>query len=283
MKTIHHLACLSIVLFAALLFVSAADPQRAEPITAILGALNDEVTQLQASLQDKEECKLLGMTFIRGRLKGRRVVVAASGIGKVNAAVSTALVLDHFKPTEVLFSGVAGGLNRDLKTGDIVIAEKTAQHDLGDMTGKGMERRGVSSPLTGKRNPTFFPADPRLLEAAEKAVGRVQLAKIKIGPSEYSPRIVKGVVVSGDVFVASAEKSAELRKNLGADAVEMEGAAVAQVCYQQGVPCLVIRSLSDMADADAVKDFDTFAKQAARNAAAVVTEIVAELQATAKD
>lgn len=277
MKIASRLALVSLTLLVALPFLYSDEPQPAEPVTAILGALKDEVIALQAALQDKSECKLLGITFASGRLKGRRVVVASSGIGKVNAAASTALLLDHFKPSEVLFTGVAGGLNRELKAGDIVIAEKTAQHDLGDFTDKGMERRGVSSPISGKRNPTFFAADPRLLLAAGKAADQVQLSKIKIGDSEHSPRIVKGVVVSGDVFVASAEKSAELRKSLGADAVEMEGAAVAQICHQQGVPCLVIRSVSDLADANAVSDFDTFAKQAARNAAELVAGIVEQL------
>jgi adenosylhomocysteine nucleosidase len=263
----------------AFLCARAEPSANGEPTTAILGALRDEVTLLQAALQDKTETKLLGIPFTTGRLKGRRVVVVASGVGKVNASVTTTLLLDHFKPSEVLFSGVAGGLNRDLKTGDIVIAEKTAQHDLGDYTEDGMQRRGVSNPLNGKRNPTFFPADARLLQAAEKAASRVQLAKIRLGGTEHAPRIVKGVVVTGDVFVASAEKVQELRKALGGDAVEMEGAAVAQICHQQNVPCLIIRCLSDAADANAVADFSVFAPQAAQNAAAMVTEIVEQLQA----
>lgn len=276
MKRYLRFACLWLAFLAALPMLCSAEPP-AEPVTAILGALRDEVTQLQGALEDRCECKLLGITFVSGRLKGRRVVVAASGIGKVNAAVTTALLLDRFKPGEVLFSGLAGGLNPDLKAGDVIIAEKTAQHDLGDVTDKGLQRIGVSSPINGKRNPTFFPADPRLLQAAERAAARVQLATIKLGAREHTPRIVKGVVVTGDVFVASAEKSQELRKALGADAVEMEGAAVAQICYQQGVPCLIIRSLSDLADANAVNDFEQFAKQAARNAAEFVVAIVEQL------
>src|SRR5262249_7018823 len=150
------------------------------------------------------------------------------------------------------------------------------------MTGKGMERTGVANPLTGKRNPTFFPADRRLLETAEKAGRRVQLASIKIGASQHSPRIVKGVVVTGDDFVASEATAQELRTALGADAVEREGAAVAQICHHQGVPCLIIRCVSDMADGNAAADFRVFAPQAARNAAAIVTEIVKQLGAPSK-
>jgi adenosylhomocysteine nucleosidase len=280
--TIRGLSIVLVFLATLPFLLQAKSQERSEATTAILGALQEEISLLQAAMEDKTENKILGIPFTVGRLKGRRVVVAVSGIGKVNASVTTTLLLDHFHPSQVLFSGVAGGLNPDLKTGDIVIAAKTAQHDLGNFTANGMERRGVANPLTGKRNPTFFEADPFLLTTAEKAAARVQLAKIRIGETEHAPKVVKGVVVSGDVFVASSEKSQELRKSLGADAVEMEGAAVAQICYQQGIPCLVIRCLSDSADANAAADFDVFVKQAARNAATITTAIVEDLAIAAK-
>jgi adenosylhomocysteine nucleosidase len=248
-----------------------------EPITGILGAMGEEVQLLVSKLTDRQEQKVEGIEFWTGRLKGRRVVVATTGIGKVSAAVTATLLYEHFRPTEVLFSGIAGGLDPDLRPCDIVIAEKTVQHDLGMLTEQGMERRGFRSPVTGERNPTFYEADARLLKLAMEAKERVGFDSIELKSGKHAPRVIKGIVATGDVFVALPAKQQELHKELKADAVEMEGAAVAQVCYQWRVPCLVIRCLSDMADANAVRDSEAFVEIAARNSALLVADVVEHL------
>jgi adenosylhomocysteine nucleosidase len=250
-----------------------------DPLTGILGAFGDEVRLLVERLDAREERKIEGIQFWLGRLKGRRVAIARTGVGKVNAAITATLLQTHFHPTEVLFTGIAGGLNPELKPGDIVIAEKTVHHDYGDLTTRGMVREGARNPVTGQRNPTFLPADARLLKAALAAKERVALDPIEMkAGSKHTPRITSGIVATGDVFVALPSKREELRKELNADAVEMEGAAVAQVCWQWQVPCLVIRSLSDLADENALADARVFQKVAARNSALLVVEIVAHLQ-----
>jgi adenosylhomocysteine nucleosidase len=134
-------------------------------------------------------------------------------------------------------------------------------------------------PFTGKRNPLFFPADAGLLGVAEKVAPDLKLSPVKTATGERTPRVVTGVIVTGDAFVASPAKKDALRKEFKADATEMEGAAVAQVCWQQRVPCLILRSLSDGAGAKAPEDERLFEKAAAQNAARLVTGIVGRLEA----
>lgn len=246
-----------------------------DPITAILGAFDEEVTILQKQLTGIQEQEIEGISFVTGRLRGKRVVIAWTGIGKVNAAMTTTLLIEHFRPNEVVFTGIAGGINPDLQPGDIVIAAKTAQHDLCIITPDGIENFGVHNPANQKRNPVFFQADERLVKLAELSAKQVAPEKIKTSAGQRAPEIIKGVVVTGDAFIASAEKCTELRDRLGADAVEMEGAAVAQICYQRNVPCIVIRSISDKANEKAVEDVEKFYKMAARNSASLVVEMVA--------
>ncbi len=252
---------------------SLSTPVKSESVTAIIGAFDKEVAILQEKLSDKREQKIEGIMFATGKLNGRNTVVAWTGMGKVNAAMTTTLLIEHFRPSEVIFTGIAGGINRDLRPGDIVIAEKTVQHDLGIFTEKGMQNTGETNPLNEKMNPVFFPADERLLKFAEMAAQKIALENIKTSIGERRPGILKGVVATGDIFVSSSAKCAELRKRLGADAVEMEGAAVAQICYQQEVPCIIIRSISDNADENAQEDMNKFYIMAARNSAALAAAI----------
>jgi len=249
-------------------------PIHEPPITGILGAFQKEVEMLQEQLTDAQDKEIEGMRFVSGKLNDKRVVTAWTGIGKVNAAMTATLLIEHFKPRELLFTGIAGGVNPQLWPGDIVIAAETAYHDMGILTPQSFDYRGAMNPLDGWRNPVFLPADDRLLELAEKAAGQLKLEKIQTTAGERLPQIIKGVVVTGDVFVASPDKCIELREKLEADAVEMEGAAVAQICYQRKIPHLVIRSISDKADEGAVLDKQTFQMTAAKNSASLVVEII---------
>jgi adenosylhomocysteine nucleosidase len=245
-----------------------------EPVTAILGAFQQEIILLEDELTDTLEQRIEGIRFVSGKLSGKRVVIAFTGIGKVNAAMTTTLLIEHFKPNKIIFTGIAGGVNPELQPGDIVIAEKTAHHDMGTIWPEGLFHKGVKNRLDGWENPVFFNADEHLLKLAERAAEKVELGSIQIIAGERAPKVIKGVVVTGDTFIASTAKCAELRKKLGADAVEMEGAAVAQLCYQRQIGYLVIRSISDKADEGAVLDKQTFYIMAAKNSAMLVAEIV---------
>jgi adenosylhomocysteine nucleosidase len=265
--------CISVIILCTSCNI-VSDNSHAEPVTAILGAFPKEVIMLKEQAANKKVDIIEEMEFVSGRLRGKKVAIAFTGIGKVNAAMTCGLMIEHFKPKEVIFTGIAGGINPDLRFGDIVIGTKTAQHDLGLFTDDGIIQRGTRNPLTGMRNPVFFEVDERLLAAAERAAKQVQLKTIKTEGGERKPKIIKGVIATGNVFVSSTSKSEELRSKLGAEVVEMEGGAVAQICYQRGIPCLVIRSVSDKADAKARQDWLQFHELAAENSARLVTEIV---------
>jgi len=256
----------------------SSHPADSKPTTALLGAFYTEVMMIEEQLSDKQQQRIEGMRFVTGKLHGIPVVVAWTGIGKVNAAMTTTLLLEHFTPNGVIFSGIAGGVNPKLAPGDIVIAAETAHHDMGILAEDGFYNRGVINPLEGERNPVYLPADQRLLGLAEKAADEVELEKIKTTVGERIPKIIKGIIVTGDIFVASKAKCEELREMLNADAVEMEGAAVAQICYQRQIPHLVVRSISDKADETAREDSMMFQEMAAKNSSTLITRI-AELLA----
>ena len=276
----HHRqagATLYLLLLMAAAAPTIAAPAAPAPVTAILGAMPVETALLERTLTGRSERRIQGVRFVTGALYGRRVVLAESGIGKVNAAMTTTLLIDHFKPAAVLFTGIAGGINPDLAPGDLVIGQKTVQHDFGAVVPEGFRTGPTPNPFRRRDNPLYFQAPARLLTAAEGAARDVKLARLGTGIDARMPRITRGIIATGDVFVASSSRKTELRKNFQADAVEMEGAAVAQVCWQLNVPCLVIRSLSDAADDHASRDLEQFINVAARNSAMLTTEIVKRL------
>jgi len=269
--------CISFIL----LFVSCSLTSQKEksnlnskPAMAILGAFEREVTLLEDRLTERREHQIEAIRFITGKLRGRNVVVAWTGVGKVNAAMTTTLLIEHFKPEHVIFTGIAGAVNPDLLPGDIVIAEKTAHHDMGTIWPEGLFVGSVKSRLDGVENPVFFPSDEKLLTCALRAAERLKMQQVQTTSGTRNPKIIKGVIVTGDSFIASTEKCAELRKKLEADAVEMEGAAVAQICYQRQTNHLVIRSISDSADEGAVLDKQMFYILAAKNSSDLVAEMI---------
>lgn len=265
-------------LFTLFLFLSQASLAqlyKPSPITALLGAFDEELKLVQQSLQNPQTHTLNGITFMTGRINGHEVVVAETGIGKTNAAMTTAFVLAHFKPERVLFTGIAGGTNPDLQPGDIVIARQTSYHDYHSITFDQKPTSQTRNAINKAMNPVYFPADSILLLKAVAAANKTSFEPIPA--TTRRPTVVTGTVVTGDEFVNSEARVSQLRLDYQADATEMEGAAVAQVCYQQQVPCLVIRSLSDKANGNARKDMLTFYKIAARNSANLVMKIVGTL------
>ena len=253
---------------------NANDPVIGERATAIHGAINSEVKHLRDILADRQERTIEGIRFSTGKLRGKDVVIAWTGVGKVNAAMTTTLLIEHFKPKEIIFTGIAGGVDPNLGPGDIVIAHKTAHHDMGTLWPEGLFFRGVKNPLNNMRNPVFFDADEELVKLARRAGEKTGFRNIITVDGPREPKVVTGIIVSGDAFVASEEKCKEFREKLGADAVEMEGAAFAQICYQREIPHVVIRCLSDNADSGAIADSQTFYILAAENSSRLVSEMM---------
>lgn len=241
---------------------------------AVLGAFGDEIRPVVRAVAAPETLRVLGLRVIGGTLHGCPVIVAETGVGKVNAAATTALLLFRFQPRAVIFTGIAGGLDPDLHPGDIVIGTATMQHDFVHATDDSLIRFAPRNPVDGSRNPIHLPADEGLLAILRRAAGLTQLLTVPSSEGERVPHCVEGTIATGDAFVASDRMKLELRERLQADAVEMEGAAVAQVCHQSGTPCIVIRSLSDNADAAAAEDLERFYAIAAENSARLVMSAV---------
>lgn len=226
---------------------------------AIVSAMHEELRALLPLLEGARVERRAGREFHLGRLDGHEVLLVLCGIGKVAAATTTAVLLDGMDVHSLLFTGVAGGLGTDVCRGDVVIAQTLLQHD---MDASPLFPR-YEVPLTGR---SHFAADPALCAAVARGCEQVlqaphpALARFGID----APRCHAGLVISGDRFVATAAESAALRAALpDALAVEMEGAAVAQVCADFQRPFAVLRTVSDRADDSAHLDFGRFIDEVA--------------------
>ena len=220
---------------------------------AIVGAMHEEIAALRPCLADVRTERRAGRDFHLGRLDGHDVILVRCGIGKVAAATTTAVLLDAFDAHALLFTGVAGGLGAGVKVGDIVVATTLLQHD---MNAEPLFPRW-EVPLTGRAR---FDADP----AWTARLARAGRALAAAGTHAHGAALHAGLVVSGDRFVATRVESDALRALLpDALAVEMEGAAVAQVCHDFARPFGVVRTISDRADDAAHGDFQRFVSEVA--------------------
>jgi adenosylhomocysteine nucleosidase len=207
--------------------------------------MREELHALHADFQSATVERVAGRDFHLGTLHGHEAVLVLSGIGKVAAATTTTLLLDRFDVSALLFTGVAGGLREGVKVGDVVIGDALLQHDL--------DASPIfpcwEVPLTGKSR---FAADAHWSDTLARAA------------QSGGHAVHRGLIVSGDRFVATSAESAALRTALpDALAVEMEGAAVAQVCHDFGRPFAVMRTISDRADDSAPGDFSRFVAEVA--------------------
>ncbi|MDO1509564.1 MULTISPECIES: 5'-methylthioadenosine/adenosylhomocysteine nucleosidase [unclassified Neisseria] len=224
---------------------------------AIIGAMEQEIELLKHSMENVESMQFGHFTVHHGSLSDKKIILALSGIGKVNAAAITALVISRFCPDCIINTGSAGGLGQGLKVGDVVIGERVAHHDV-DVTAFGyvlgqVPKLGVS-----------FETDSKLLEVASQAATAFQGATVH-----------RGLIVSGDQFVHSTEKVEYIRTHFKEVlAVEMEAAAIAQTCHQLAIPFVVIRAISDLANEKASMSFEEFLQVASGNSAKMVMKII---------
>ena len=227
---------------------------------AIIAALPEELSAIVEAARGEGEIRtetVAGITLMHATLAGRQVLLARSGVGKVAAAATAAILAERV--TGMILVGTAGGLGPNVNPGDVVIATELLQHDL---DARPLWDRWVS-PVVGLAR---IPVDPYLTAAlAAAAVGACSAHRAELSALGFGePAVHPGLVISGDLFVATAEGSAQLRAELpDALAVEMEGAAVAQVCAAAGIPFAVARTISDRADHNATVDFTVFLNQVA--------------------
>lgn len=226
----------------------------------ILGAMDEEVALLKASLSSLKETQHKHLTFYQGELNGLEIVLVKCGIGKVAAAIATTIMIDTFAPDAVVNTGSAGGFDTQLNIGDLVIGDKVIHHDA-DLTHFGYALGQCAG------MPEHYSSDATLVEAA--------LAAAKDMPQLKS---TCGLICTGDAFIGSDEAVAELRKNFPEmKAVEMEGAAIGQTSFMLGTPFLVIRSLSDIAGKTSTVSFKEYLDTAAKNSAELVMAMAKHL------
>ncbi|CAB3830064.1 5'-methylthioadenosine/S-adenosylhomocysteine nucleosidase [Achromobacter aegrifaciens] len=227
---------------------------------AILGALHEEIADLLAAMDPGAAIHRIAMRdFHVGTLWGTPCVIALSRIGKVAAAATASIVIQEFKASRVVFTGLAGGLHEDVAVGDVVVASALMQHDMDARPLFGQHE----IPLLGRER---FDADPVLSERLLESAGQfVRQGGLPAGPGGQPPRVHHGLIATGDVFVNSNDYAHQLRQRLpGALCLEMEGGAMAQVCYEFGAPFAVLRVISDQADHAAKADFTDFLVNLAR-------------------
>ena len=233
----------------------------------VMSALAGELGLLRAEMTDGREAHAGGHRFEVGAIGGCDVVVTSVGIGKVNAAMVATLAIDHFAPREVLFTGVAGGVDPVLGIGDVVVAEHVLHHDAGVLGPDGFEiYQSGHVPIFNPTATIGYRPSPRLLDRVRSAVAGLHLSPV-LG---RVPNLVFGTVVTGDQFVQSEAERRRLHETLGAQVAEMEGAAVAQVAEHFGVDHLVIRAVSDRAGVDSAADFARFLDEVSANSSSVV-------------
>lgn len=246
---------------------------------AIVAAMQEELGALLAVMPDEQRVRVAGRDFWSGHLHGQPVVAVLSRIGKVAAATTATVLLERFGARAIVFTGVAGGLAPHARVGDIVVATRLLQHDLD--ASPIFPKYEV--PLTGHAR---FAADTVISDSLADVAGKLLRDPVALLGQKVvddfalgAPRLHRGLLVSGDRFVSTAAESAALRKDLpDALAVEMEGAAVAQVCHDYGVPFAAVRTISDRADDDAHGDFLRFvAAVASRYSLAVIDAWLASL------
>lgn len=222
----------------------------------IIVAMQEELEEVLKIMKEIEEKEIYGISFINGKIENTEVVVVKSGVGKVNAARTTQILIDKLDVKSVINVGSAGALNSNLNIGDIVIANKLIQHDF-DITAFN-HKKGY---ITGVGDYIY---------CDEELINKFQEVENNIEDNAYN--IKTGTIASGDIFCTDIEMKNKIYSKFNADCVEMEGAAIAQVCYLDKIPFIVIRSISDSPNGNNAIVFDEFVKLASKRCADILKE-----------
>ena len=222
----------------------------------IIAAMQEEMKEIESLMIDKTYKNIYELCFIQGKINNTSIVLVEAGVGKVNAARTTQILIDKFNVNGIINVGSAGSSNDELQIGDIVIGKKLIQHDF-DITAFGHPKGYISN--VGK----FVESDKSLIEKMEDTISQIQDNdfKIKIGN-----------IASGDIFCTEVKMKEKIKEKFDADAIEMEGAAVAQVCKLDNIPFIVIRSISDTPNGNNNITFDEYLEKASKRCAKIIKE-----------
>ena len=258
-KTFIFVLCF-IIAVSSIIFAGCGvkNEPRAKEAIGIIGAMDVEVDSLKKAANISKVTTIAGMEYCEGQIGGKNVVIVKCGMGKVNAGICANTLINDFGCTAVLNTGVAGSLDDRIDIGDIVVAVDAVQHDF-DVSPIGFTKGEI--PYTGRY---AFPADEKLREKAVKAI------------KESAPEIgvFEGRVCSGDQFISAKEQKERIIADFGGMCCEMEGAAIAQACYLNSTPFVVIRAISDKPSETEFVDYSVFEAEAAARCAKIVLSIV---------
>jgi adenosylhomocysteine nucleosidase len=254
--------------------VAAAAKER--PV-GLICAIPQELSALRDALDHDEPSAIGDFRFDRGRLDGRAVVLAEAGIGKVNTAAVSTLLADRFGAGVLVFSGVAGGLDPALAIGDVVLATRAIQHDAGVIENERLQPYQAGHvPFFNPTRELGYAVEPALLARVRAQLEGLELAPLSAaaGGSGRAPRLVFGTILAGDQFINCEATRARLHREFDAQAVAMEGAAMAQVAARLGLPWLEIRALSDLAGKESHFDFAKFVDEVAARSVTVLRRLL---------
>lgn len=231
-----------------------------EKVIAIIAAMQEEMQEIQKIMDNIQEKTIHGLIIYEGEINGLKSILVESGVGKVNAARTTQILIDHYSLKSIINIGSAGGLQENLQIGDIVIGDNLVQHDF-DITAFGHPKGYISNLGVN------FKSDEKLIHRAQKAIEKINQEKEKIN-------IIRGTIASGDIFCTKVEMKNKIKSKFNAICVEMEGAAIAQVCTLNKLPFIIIRSISDVPNESNHIEFDEFLKQASKRCAQFMKQMI---------
>ena len=227
----------------------------------IIAAMNEEMNAIKLKMSDIKENNIYNLIFCEGKIQNKECVLVECGIGKVNAARTTQIMIDNFDIEYVVNIGTAGGLNKKLGVTDVVIGEKLVQHDF-DITAFGREKGFITG--VGK----FIESDKELVKKCKEVMENLD--------KENEFQVISGTIASGDLFCTDKNLADSIRNEFEADCVEMEGAAIAQICYLDNSPFIVIRSISDSPNGKNHMDFDEYLQVASKRGAEFLEKLLSE-------
>ncbi len=225
----------------------------------IIFAIEEELNELLKFLKQEKEYKIFDLKFYEGIISNTRCILVKCGVGKVNAARATQILIDHIKIDYIFNVGVAGGISSNLKVGDIVIGERLVQHDF-DITAFNHEKGYI--PEIG----VYINSDEYLYKLANNVL-----------KDEQKMNVFSGVIASGDIFCTEFNMSKNINKKFNALCVEMEGASIAQICYLSHIPFLIIRSISDTPNNNNTITYETFLQDSSKKVAEAMTNILKKI------
>lgn len=224
----------------------------------IIAAMQEEMQEIQKLMKEISNKEIYGLNFIEGKISDKTIVLVEAGVGKVNAARTTQILIDKFDIDAIINVGSAGAANDKLNIGDIVIGKKLVQHDF-DITAFGHPKGYISN--LGQ----YFDSNNQLVERMENVMKDLENKDFNI---------LVGTVASGDIFCTDSNMKEKIRNKFEADAIEMEGAAIAQVCKLDNIPFIVIRGISDSPNGNNEITFEQYLEKASKRCADIIEKFM---------